>query len=628
MSYSTCSASRVVMALAVLATTGTAFGSSLHPVGRPTPAYQPNSLDRLLERSDQTASASETAEEGRARRTLLQDMLAYSPMCFVANPTQAQMDHILQTYNALPVGGVMQNGGLVNRFFIDGVAWTGNGGQGGSAQAARTILKFSFPNDGTAWDGGSNNLNSRFTAQFGAANVDRGRELIRQAFAAWRRNSGLTYNEVADTNSGFSQSPLALGNGDIRIGSRPLGGGGVLAYNYFPTGGGDMVVNSNELVAGSMFSAANNYRFLRNVIAHEHGHGLGFIHSVPCNSTKLMEPFASANFEMTQIDEIRGSQRNHGDRFAGNGLFSTAQDFGSLTTPVVKSIIERNLSTNSSGGPNGTFNDWFKFTIGSAQNVVITVTPTGGTYTQGQQTGNCDGSLASVAAIQAGNLNLELLDSTGATILQNANTAAAGSPEVVTANALAAGTYSVRVVDVGPNISPNQFLQLYDLTIRVGTSKAPPQAVAGVNKRVAAGQACFFMGDTNSRVTEQGATLNTASYDWDLDGDGIFETNDSNQPVFTYPANGIFNARLRVTDSNGMAATDTITVTVVGAVSAITSVVPNTGQVGGTTPVTITGVNLAGTTSAAQVAVSGTGVTVAGTPVVSGGGTTINGSRS
>jgi hypothetical protein len=587
-------------------------------------------LDRMLWISDQSAPSGETPENARARRTLLLSMLAREPMCYVPNPTDEQLRLITERYAARPVGEVLQREMDPNRFIAGNGAWVGNGSQNSSGQAARATLKYSFPDDGVSWRDSGNLLNSAFETRFGVGNVDRGREYIRQALASWRRIGGLSYNEVVDTNVPFSNSTSPVGGGDIRIGASTQGtSSGVLAYNFYPASGGDMAINASYLTSNSLLSSSNNYRYFRNVIAHEHGHGLGFGHPVPCTQTKLMEPFASTAFEMTQIDEIRAAQINYGDRFAGNNSAANAKDFGNLTTPILKSIIERNLSTNGASGPNGTNQDWFRFTLGSTQNVVITVAPTGGSYQNAPQSSGCNTNVSpipTVNASQAGNLNVELKDSTGVTQLFVANTNAEGVNEVITANNLAAGTYTVRVWDSGaPNAVANQVVQTYDLTIRVGAAKAPPLAIAGVNKRIKANQTCFFMGDLNTRVNETGAVLNNASYDWDLDGDGIFETNDTPQPTRVYTSNGTINVTLRVTDSNGMSATDTILVTVGGAVPVLSAVTPSDGPLGATIPVTLTGTSLSGVTSASQVTVSGTGVAVTGTPVVSGGGTTVTG---
>ncbi|MCC6320679.1 MAG: matrixin family metalloprotease [Phycisphaerales bacterium] len=582
-------------------------------------------LEKLMVASDELAPAGETPEQAACRREALLDKVQSSPLCFSPNSTPEQMARIVGMYDMLPPGLVM---GTSDRFRTATTVWSGNSAQGASSRAARATLRYSFPPDGIAWGGEAspNDLNAAITARFGAGNVDRGRELIRQALAGWRRVAGLTYNEVNDSGSAFSTSGSAPATvGDIRIGSIPQDGVfGVLAYNFFPTGGGDMTLDTNDFSGSSFWSSSNNYRFLRNVAAHEHGHGLGYFHVVPCNDTKLMEPSASSAFDVQQIDEIRGSQRNYGDRFAGNNSAATATDFGNLTTPIVKSIVHRNLSTNGTAGVGGTGTDWFKFTLSSAQNVVVNVTPTGGSYTEGQQSSGCSGTTSTVVASQAGNLNVELRDAAGTTVVRTADAAgAAGVAETITFNSMPAGTYTVRVADAGPNA--NQTLQLYDLTVRVGTSKAPPQAIAGINKRIPFGQACYFMGNVNTKVNETGATLNNASYDWDLNGDGLFEVLDNPQPNRSYPANGPVSVTLRVTDSNGMSATDTILVTVYGATSSVAAVSPNSASPGGAIPVTITGVNLRSITSASQVSVSGSGVTVSGTPSVTFDGTTITG---
>ncbi len=549
-------------------------------------------------------------------------------MCFVSNPTQAQLDEIMARYQALPPPLV----GLGNRYFSDNTVWTGNGSQGTSGRAIKANLSVSFPADGPLWGSPAstaNNLNATFTTLFGAGNGDRGRELIRQAIGSWRRFNGIVYTEVADDNTAMTSSTAhTLARGDIRFGCIPQGtSSGVLAYDLFPNGGADMTLNSDQFGTGAMGGTGNNYRYLRNVVSHEHGHGLGFIHPVPCDNTKLMEPFINVNFDGTQIDERRGAGRNYGDRYAGNNSGINAKDFGSLTAPNVHSIIERNLSTNGTAGFNASGEDWFKFTLDSAQDVTITATATGGNYTEGQQSSGCSGTTAAVNAVGAGNLSVELRNgANGATVLQTSNAAAAGSPETVVAPALAAGTYWARIVDVGPNAAADQFVQLYDMTIRVGTSHALPVAMAGINKRILANTNCFFMGNISSYATDTGASI--TSYAWDLDGDGAFGgAFDSTlaQPVKQYVSNGTYAIKLRVTDTFGMQNSDTVSLVVSGATAAVTGVTPNLSGANVAVPVTITGVNFKGITSASQVTVSGSSVTVTGTPVVNPLGTQITG---
>ncbi len=492
----------------------------------------------------------------------LVDRIKFSPVCYQAS-TQEEFDRLVRLYDLLPL-----TVDPADRYTSASVVFSGNGGTGGSGQAQPVSLTYSFPADGTTWGTPStvgfptapNEMGVRLDGFFGAANRDRARELIRQAFASWRRNGGITYTESIDDNSPASTSPgRSPFRGDIRIGAIPLdGSSGVLAYNNFVNAGSDMHFDAGDFVGG-YYSSTNNYRFFRNVTAHEHGHGMAYIHQVPCNNTKLMEPFASTAFDVVQNDDRRGIQRNYGDRFAGNNSAANAVNFGNLTSPVVTSIIERDLSTNGTTGSNNSDEDWFRFTLGSTQNIVITVDPTGGSYTTGQQSSGCSGGTATVNAEQAGNLNIELRDSTGTTVIQTAAASAAGVNEVLTRNATAAGTYTVRVFDVGPNSAVNQIVQTYDLTISVAGATAPPQAVAGVNKRIGQGLPCWFRGDLNSRALQPGAGIST--YEWDFDNNGVFDAVGPEASTI-YGTPGLRTVRLRVTDTNGRTDDDTITVDV------------------------------------------------------------------
>lgn len=542
--------------------------------------------------------------------------------CFVPNPTPEQLEAILTRYRGLPPTAVTRD-----RFFLTDTVWSGQAGQGPSGRALSASLTYSFPADNTPWVGTNNNFNQMINAALGAQNNDRGRELVRQAIASWRKHAGLTFVEVPDDNAPFSTNPQRSPNrGDVRIGaisSVDQANAGVLAFNFFPAQGADMTFISQQFAANNLGGPASNYRFFRNVTAHELGHGMGFFHVVPCNQTKLMEPFASSAFDVLQIDDRRGAQSAYGDRFSGNTSAATAADFGDLTQPIVRSVVERGLSTNRTTISAGTSSDWFTFTLSRPASVVIATSPQGGNYPQGEQIDGCDGVTTTQNVSRVGNLNIELRTgevTPGGTVLQAATLSLPGLNDTVTVQNLPAGQYWVRVFDsVAPSDDPNQALQLYDFSIRVDARPAGPTAIAGLDKRCPADALCFFMGNINSEPGDNALT----AFAWDLDGDGVFDST-LPQPARTYVSNGVYPIRLRVTDSAGLTDDDVIRVTITGAQTRITSITPGLADVGQSTPVTIVGTNFKGVTSAAQVTVSGN-VTVTGTPVVNAMGTEITG---
>lgn len=565
--------------------------------------------------------------------------IARSSTCFPDTMTREEWQAVIDRFDLLPPTLLHQLD-----FWIDtSVAWQGASAQGTAARAQAASLTYSFADDGVTWglssvsSVGPNDLNAKLEGLFGAGNLDLGREYLRQALACWRKHAGLTYTEVADDGIPENENtpPYSAlnpsGGGDIRIGGLGFGTPSFLAYNAFPSdafagvGGGDMCFNTSyfRVDLPSFHNPANDFRYIRNTTAHEHGHGTGNIHAVPCNQTKLMEPSIGAALQdMMGIDDIRGAGRNYGDRFSGNQSAATATALGDLASPAPRSVLELDLSTNGTAGFGNTDEDWFRFTLASPRSVVIAADPTGGSYMAQQQTSGCTGSGSTINADIAGNLNIELRNAAGTTVLQNATTAAAGVTETLNAGTLAAGEYTIRVFDVGPNATANQRVQLYNLLVRVDDAFAPPQAIAGIPKRISANANCFFIGDINSRPTETGATI--ASYEWDLDGDNSFETAGA-KPSLQYISNGVYPVSLRVIDSNGTAAVDTINVTVFGAVTALDALAPGAGGVGETVPVVITGVNLRTVAASSEFTISGAGVAVSGTPVPSAMGDEVTG---
>lgn len=523
-----------------------------------------------------------------------------------------------------------------SRYWVDAQVWTGDGMQGPANRAAAARLTYSFPDDGTTWGGfsgrpiGANDLNARLEETFGAEDLDEGREYIRQALAGFEKYSGLRYDEVADDNSPMStDSARSAGRGDIRVGGfgNPCN---CAAYNGFPSGigiatvgGGDMCIKTDLFTPTQFQSPENNYRWLRNVVAHEHGHGVGNIHSIPCDGTKAMEPFVNLGFDMLQTDDRRAIARSYGDRFAGNHSPDAAKDLGVLdagNTPT--SVILRHLSLNGSAGAGNTDEDWFRVTLIGTRDLIVSAAPAGGSYSAGQQVTSCGGTALLINATAAGNIEILLYASNGTTILQTVNATPHGQAETLTRNDLAPGAYYIRVRDRGFNTPVNQYVQQYSLIVRVDGAVAPPTAIAGINKRCRANTRCWFMGDINSYTTD-GLVNSIQNYEWDLDGDGDFEIDQSPKAFFTYVSNGVYPVSLRVTDLLGTG-TDSILVQAWGATTTVTGVLPPEGQPGRTVPVTIFGTNLKNVNSPSHITVA-PGITVSGTPVSDALGTRLTG---
>jgi len=593
------------------------------------------------------------ARAAMLRASLIQHM-ASSITCYRPDMTQAQWEEALSTYQLLPPTQVPSDDPFQDRFNVDQRKWNSAGNATAApGDAGRANLTYSFPPDGTTWGlsasgfaTGSNNLIASLTSAFG--NEDTGKEYVRQGLAAWKKYAGITYTENSD--NGIAQDQVSTRRstvGDIRIGGLALGASTpVLAYNAFPGSpslasivGGDMCINTSYFSVGGTFpDNTNNFRYFRNVIAHEHGHGTGFIHQIPCTNSKLMEPQISTAFDSHNSDDRRGATRNYGDRYSGNQSLATALDLGNLTTPALKSFTNRDLSLNGfwNNGANASGADFYKFTLDSAQNVRIVATPRGGNITTGQQASGCTGTSTAYAASSAGNLAYVLTNADGTVTIATIDATAAGAAENNLFTALPAGTYVLRVFDnnaanLTNGADPNTIVQLYDLDVQVGTNiYANPYANAGLNKRVRANTTARFIGNVHSATTEIRVATSITRYEWDLDGDGVFETGVSPaasqpQPTFTYVSNGVYNVSLRVRDSNAKTTIDTIQVTVTNGTMTVTGA-PVNGQTGTVVPFTINGTNLKNVTLASQVSITtGSGVTVTGTPVPNALGTQVTG---
>ena len=85
-----------------------------------------------------------------------------------------------------------------------------------------------------------------------------------------------------------------------------------------------------------------------------------------------------------------------------------------------------------------------------------------------------------------------------------------------------------------------------------------PVAIAGQNSTGTPGVPLQFSG----AATDEDGTI--AKYEWDFDGDGIFEWSSTENGLNTYIYNneGTYTATLRVTDNDGFTSTDTVEITI------------------------------------------------------------------
>jgi uncharacterized repeat protein (TIGR01451 family) len=297
------------------------------------------------------------------------------------------------------------------------------------------------------------NLRARLNAIYGSQAV--WQPVFQQMFDAWGALTGTSYQFVNDDGAGFPGSGgSGTVRGDVRIGGHNLDGNfGVLAYNYFPNVG-DMVIDTND----SFYTNTSNGSLgLRNVLAHEHGHGLGINHVCPVSQTKLMEPFLTTAFSGPQHDDTLAGQRGYGDDRENDDTAATGANLGTVGNGT--------FTANGGSLDDNADVDFVRFTVPAGKRLAATLSPVGSTYNQGPQnptTGACPAG-SPFNSLVSNDVAMEVRAPNGTTVLATANSQPAGQTETIPAFDLsAAGQYFIRVFGGTANT-----VQLYNLSFTI-----------------------------------------------------------------------------------------------------------------------------------------------------------------
>ncbi len=307
--------------------------------------------------------------------------------------------------------------------------WTSTATDGGGlGQGQPTTLTYSFVPDGThvpdlgiGLGSGDSTLFDWLDGVYG--DTATWQALFAQIFDRWSQLINVTYvyepnDDGADLNGPGGQLGV---RGDIRISAfnyQNDGNGGVLAYNNFPNDG-DMAIDAYDTFYNN--TAGNSLR-LRNVLAHEHGHGLGMLHVCPAVGTKLMEPFISTAYDGPQLDDILNGIRHYGDVYEPNDSTAQVTDLGTLGIGQSATIENIGIDDNSDS-------DYFHVAVNERARITFAVGPDAGQYVQGPQDSSCSGgSLTNYNVVQ--DLRITAVDA-GGNFLAGVNDTGFGEGEMM-----------------------------------------------------------------------------------------------------------------------------------------------------------------------------------------------------
>lgn len=312
------------------------------------------------------------------------------------------------------------------------------------------------------------------------------RDLFRQSFDRWGDFLGVDYIETVDDGAAMGAPGEEGVRGDVRVSMIPLdgaiqAGGGILAYNIFPvpepvppqwpdnlgTGaGGDMVLDADDVIFFATDINNLNWRPLRNVVMHEHGHGLGYLHVNPIIGTKLMEAAFTGEFDGPQEDDIRGGQFQYGDHLEPNSAPADATPLGAIDQDGPWEF--ENLAIENAAAA-----DYFAFTAPERTLLDLEVAPVGTEYLTGPESFVV--LPQPVDALRIHDLAVDLLAADGQTVLLTLDDGGLGEPETSKIPVLAgSGGYFLRV----RSTTSTNDIQRYEMRLAFEEGSADAEFIA------------------------------------------------------------------------------------------------------------------------------------------------------
>jgi hypothetical protein len=375
--------------------------------------------------------------------------------------------------------------------------WSGNTALSqaqGFSQGDPLHLTWGIVNDGLNINGfagessGPSDLKARLLGIYGseAAYLTQ----FQSVFDRWSSISGLQYTRQAtDDGASFGNSRGVSGvRADLRIGGHRIdGNSGILAYNFFPNGA-EMVIDTDD---NFYDNTSNNSIRMRNVLSHEHGHGLGMSHVESSSDRFLMEPFINTNFDGPQHHDILMAHRGYGDANeksnsqAGNDTSGLATGLGLIADGGTVSVgqdgdneVVADADTDFVSIDDQTDTDFWSFEVASTSLADINLEALGYVYNIDEQNGSGGGNWDTAAR---SDLRLALFDTDGSTLLGSADLTGLGGAEQLTGVLLeTAGTYFVRVQgsDNGDDIAVDT--QFYGLSVGIAAIAIPEPGTFGL----------------------------------------------------------------------------------------------------------------------------------------------------